>query len=31
MKMVLDNGVKIYRNAAVVKQIADLMAEYPTI
>lgn len=31
MEMVLDNGVKVYGNAVAVKQIADLVAEYPTI
>ena len=31
MKTVLDNGVKVYGDAAAIKQIADLVAEYPTI
>lgn len=31
MQMVLDNKVKVYGDAAAVKQIADLVAEYPTI
>lgn len=29
--MVLDNGVKVYRDAAAMEQIAQLVAEYPTI
>lgn len=31
METVLDNGVKVYGNAAAVKQIADLVVEYLTI
>lgn len=31
IKTVLDNGVKIYGDAIAVRQIADLVAEYPTI
>ena len=31
MKIVLDNKVKVYGDAAAIKQIADLLAEYPTI
>ncbi len=31
METVLDNGVKVYGDATAAKQIADLVAEYPTI
>ena len=31
IEMVLDNGVKIYGKPAAIKQIANLVAEYPTI
>ncbi len=31
METVLDNGVKVYGDVAAIKQIADLVAEYPTI
>lgn len=31
LEMVLDNKVKIYGDVMAVKQIAELMAEYPTI
>ncbi len=31
IETVLDNGVKVYGDPAAVKQIADLVAEYPTI
>ena len=31
METVLDNGVKVYRDPAAVKQIADLVVEYSTI
>ena len=31
LETVLDNGVKVYGDAAAVEQIAELVAEYPTI
>ncbi len=31
METVLDNGVKVYGDAVAIKQIANLVAEYPTI
>ena len=31
LKTVLDNGIKIYGDTAIVEQIAELVAEYPTI
>lgn len=31
MEIVLDNEVKVYGNASTVKQIANLIAEYPVI
>ncbi len=31
METVLDNRVKMYRNAVAIKQIANLVAEYPII
>ncbi len=31
METLLDNRIKVYGDAATVKQIANLLAEYPTI
>ncbi len=31
METVLDNGVKVYGDTVTIKQIADLVAEYPKI
>lgn len=31
METVLENGIKVFRDASIVKQISDLVAEYPFI